>query len=171
MYRDRSPASWGLWSWPPRSSWSRSWRWAWSSSPSVRPVHVLGPGLELVAHRLLGGADDRGRHVVGLEVLPGVAVEADPIAALGFEALVGLPEVPQVVGIDHRRWRVDEVVVAECAAVDRLGRALETEVPDLGQRLVDAERPHGAQLLQRRLHREAGIEQHMVDIDAEDLLH
>ena len=67
---------------------ARSWRSAWSSSPSVRPVHVLGPGLELVAHRLLGGADDRGRHVVGLEVLPGVAVEADPIAALRFEALV-----------------------------------------------------------------------------------
>src|SRR4029079_15804357 len=121
-YRDRSAASQQLLSWPPRSSWPcsfwpRSWPSAWSSSPSVRPAHVLGPGLELVAHRLLGSADYRGRHVVGLEVLPGIAVEADPVAALRFEALVRLPEVSQVVGIDQRRRRVDEVVVAERAAV------------------------------------------------------
>ena len=39
-------------------------------------------------------------------------------------------------------------------------------MPDLGQRLVDAERPHGAQLLQRRLHRQPRIKQHVVDVDA-----
>src|SRR5437763_1464149 len=77
----------------------------------------------------------------------------------------------KIVGVDQRRGRVDQVVIGERAAVDGLGRALEAEVPDLGERAIDAQWAHRAQLLQRRLHRQAGIDQHVVDVDAEDLLH
>src|SRR5688572_28806861 len=134
--------------------------------------HVPRPGLHLVAHRRLrGAAAGRGLdHAVLLNVATVVAREGAPIAALRGQALVAFPEVLQVVGVDQRGRGVDEVVVGERAAVDRLGRALQAEVPDLGEGAVDAERAHRAQLLQRRLHREAGVDEHVVDVDADDLL-
>ena len=42
-----------------------------------------------------------------LVVLAGVAVEAHPLAAIGGESLVAAPEILEIVGIDHRRRRVD----------------------------------------------------------------
>ena len=44
-------------------------------------------------------------------------------------------------------------------------------MPDLGEGTVDAERAHRAQLLQRGLHREPGVDEHMVNVHPEDLLH
>ena len=70
------------------------------------------------------------------------------VAAVGGQALVALPEVLQVVGVDQRRGRVHQVVVGERTAVDRFRRALEPEMPDLGERAVDAERAYRAKLLQ-----------------------
>src|SRR5439155_1083035 len=88
--------------------------------------HVLRPSLHLVAHGRLGGAAvGRGLHdAVLLRVAAVVAVETHPVAAVGREALMRLPEVLQVVGVDQRRGRIDQVVVGERAPVDRLGRAL-----------------------------------------------
>ena len=48
--------------------------------------------------------------------------------------------------------------------------AFQAEVPDLGERAVDTQGPHCAKLLKGRLHREPWIDQHVVDVDADDLL-
>src|SRR6266850_5800983 len=93
-------------------------------------THVLRPGLHLPAHgRFRGAAVGRGLdRAVLLDVAAVMAPEADPVAAVAREALVALPEVLQVVGVDQRGGRVDQVVIGEGAPVDRLGRALEPEM-------------------------------------------
>src|SRR2546428_9203346 len=122
---------------------------AWSSC-----LHVLRPGFHLVAHRRFrGAAVRRGLYrAVLLEVVAMVAAEADPVAAVGGKALVAFPEVLQVVGIDQRCRRVDQVVIGERAAVDRLRGAPVAGMADLGGRGGGAGRAHGAAPVQRRLH-------------------
>jgi hypothetical protein len=68
-------------------------------------THVLRPGLHLAAHRRLGSAHVRaGLDVAVLfDVAAEMAAEADPVAAVGGEALVAFPEILQVVGVDQRR--------------------------------------------------------------------
>ena len=133
-----------------------------ASSPSGG-LHVARPSRELAAHHHLGRAVVGIRHAVVDAVAAVVAVKAHPVAAVGLQAPLALGPVLQVVGVDHRRRRVDQVVVPQAAAVDRLGRALKPEVPDLRQRLVRRDRAQAAQLLQRRLHRQVRVHQHVVD--------
>src|SRR5262249_37294429 len=88
------------------------------ASQGVR--HVRDPGAELVAHHGLRGAVVGVDHTVLLAVAAVVAVKAHPVAALGLEAPLALGPVLEIIGIDHRGRRVDQVVVPERAPVDRL---------------------------------------------------
>src|SRR5688500_6727198 len=94
----------------PRSS-SRARPCSWCGAAGGRsrsgwPVprgHLGGPGLEVVAQRRLAGAEARAHGGVLLVVVAGVAKQAHPVAAVGRKTLVLLPEVPEVVGVEHRR--------------------------------------------------------------------
>src|ERR1700722_19342274 len=103
-------------------------------------AHVLRPGLELTAHDRLGGALVR----IGRTAFPRIAtvipVEAHPLAPFRLQAPLSLRPVLEVVGIDHGGGRIDEVEVPERAAVNRLGDALQSEMPDLRQRFVGSQR-------------------------------
>ena len=70
-----------------------------------------------------------------------------------FAAVARQISVAQVVRVDQRRRRIDEVIIGERPAVDFLRRVFQAEMPDLGQSLVGPERSDGPQLLQRRLNR------------------
>src|SRR3954470_877619 len=104
-----------------------------SSGAMGLPRHVLRPRAKLVAHHGLRGAAVRVDHAGLIGVAAVVAMEAHPVAAVGGEPPLTLGPVLEVIGVDHRGRRVDQVVVPERSLVDRLGRALEPEVPDLGQ--------------------------------------
>ena len=154
-----------------RRSGSRcSWVLGMACSSRYSAEHVGRPGAELVAHHRFRRAVVRIGDAVFLAVVAEVAVKAHPVAAVRLQAPLALGPVLQVVGVDHRGRRIDEVVVPEAAPVDGLGRALQAEVPDLRQRLVRPDRPQAAQLLQRRLHRQVRIDQHVVDAARQVLL-
>ena len=65
--------------------------------------------------------------------------------------MLAFPPVEQIIRIDQRRRRIDQIVVSQRPPVDRLGRVLQAEMPDFRQGLVMRQRPDRPQLLQRRL--------------------
>src|SRR3954466_6291049 len=76
-------------------------------------THVLRPRLHLVPHwRFRGAAVRRGLDdAILFQVAAHMAREAHPLAGVGREPLVALPEVLQVVCIDQRGGRVHQVVI------------------------------------------------------------
>src|SRR5580704_14623939 len=111
----------------------------------------------------------RSSHFARSYVLASIAMKADPLAGLfAHQSLLAAPEIDQIVGIDQRRGRVDQIVVRERAPVDWFGRALEAEMPELSQCFVRSERPDSAQLLKRGLNGEARINQNVMDVAGED---
>src|SRR5690242_3028126 len=84
---------------------SDCWKRNCSTECWTSATHVLRPGFHLVSHRRLRCSLLRCARYLArfLNVVPVVAREADPVAAVGGEALVALPEILEVVGVDERR--------------------------------------------------------------------
>src|SRR5579862_3928990 len=90
-----------------------------SAPISVRVLHVRGPGAVLVADRRLAGPD--GEDLVAGRGLPaGLAVLADPVAALAVDALLAAAIDLDIVDHHRRGGRVDDVRVVDRALEERL---------------------------------------------------
>ena len=66
-----------------------------------------------MAHWQFAEPGYRSRYTVLVVILTLVSMETDPVTTLTFQPLLTPPEIIQIIGVNHGRWRIDQIVILQ----------------------------------------------------------